>query len=103
MLLTRLSRTCLAALAVAALGGTLVTSDIASAAPRIDPGFGNGPVRVDPGFNRGPSRSNPVFTKHESGPKYAGSRVGEFQVHTKCRWGRIHNLHWREFKAKVCD
>ena len=113
MLRTRLSRACLAALAVAALGGALLTSDIANASPNIDPGIGNGqgrvapggrvPTRVDPGFNRGPERIKPGFTKYEGGPKYAGSRSGDFQLLTKCRWIRTHNWRWRESVTRVCD
>ena len=103
MFRTHLSRALLAALGVAALGGALVTSEIANAAPRIDPGFGNGPVRIDPGFGRGPTRVDPGFTKTDSGPKYTVSKIGGFQLGTKCRWVRTYNSHYRPGVAKVCN
>lgn len=72
MLRIRLSRVLLAALAVAALAsGVPVTSGVANASPKIDPGFSRGPPRIDPGFGNGPTKSGPVFTR-DSGPKYTG-------------------------------
>lgn len=102
MLRTHLSRALLAALAVAALasGTTLVTSSVAEAGfkidpgfnRRIDPGFGRGPERVDPGFNRdtGPKytvKKTGDFRLHSnSGPQYEVKKAGDFQLHSNCVW-----------------
>jgi hypothetical protein len=86
MLRNPLSRACLAALAVAALvSGALVTSSGANASPRIDPGFGNGPVRIDPGFSRGPVRVDPGFNR-DSGPQYSVKRAGFSGLRANCHW-----------------
>ena len=87
MLSTPLSRSALAALAIAALasGGTLVTSGVANASPRIDPGFSRGPARIDPGFGNGPARVDPGFNR-DSGPKFTVKKVSNFRLHAGCHW-----------------
>ena len=82
----RLSRASLAALAVAALAsGALVTSSVANASTKIDPGFSRGPPRIDPGFGNGPTRVDPGFNRN-SGPQYTVKKLSVTGLYKGCHW-----------------